>query len=99
METLIKEKKISNKSKVMYVNDGSKDKTWKIICDINKKEKFLKVKEFDMKNRYKILIYERVKEIDKEEIEMYKTELEDLSKKYPELYKNIIEQYEEDMKL
>ena len=39
METLIKNKKISEKSKVMYVNDGSKDKTWKIICDINKKEK------------------------------------------------------------
>ena len=39
METLIKEKKISDKSKVMYVNDGSKDKTWEIICNINKKEK------------------------------------------------------------
>ena len=39
METLIKNKKISDKSKVMYVNDGSKDKTWSIICDINKKEK------------------------------------------------------------
>ena len=39
METLIKNKKISEKSKVMYVNDGSKDKTWSIICDINKKEK------------------------------------------------------------
>lgn len=39
LESLIKEKKISDKSKVMYVNDGSKDKTWDIICDINKKEK------------------------------------------------------------
>ena len=39
LETLIKNKKISEKSKVMYVNDGSKDKTWEIICDINKKEK------------------------------------------------------------
>ena len=36
---LIKNKIISEKSKVMYVNDGSKDKTWDIICDINKKEK------------------------------------------------------------
>lgn len=35
---LIKEKKISEKSKVMYVNDGSKDKTWDIIKEINKKE-------------------------------------------------------------
>ncbi len=39
LESLIKEKKISNKSKVMYVNDGSKDKTWEIIKDINKKDK------------------------------------------------------------
>lgn len=39
LETLIKNKIISDKSKVMYVNDGSRDKTWEIICDINKKEK------------------------------------------------------------
>lgn len=39
MESLIKNKKISNKSKVMYVNDGSKDKTWEMIKEINKKEK------------------------------------------------------------
>ena len=38
MEKLIKDKKISPKSKVMYVNDGSKDKTWEIIKDIHKKE-------------------------------------------------------------
>ena len=38
MEKLIKDKKISPKSKVIYVNDGSKDKTWSIIKDINKKE-------------------------------------------------------------
>ena len=36
---LIKEKKISYKSKVMYVNDGSKDKTWEIIKETNKKDK------------------------------------------------------------
>ena len=39
LESLIKNKKISDKSKVMYVNDGSKDKTWDLICEINKKEK------------------------------------------------------------
>jgi glycosyltransferase involved in cell wall biosynthesis len=38
MEKLIKDKKISPKSKVMYVNDGSKDKTWEIIKEIHKKE-------------------------------------------------------------
>lgn len=36
METLIKNKLISKESKVMYVNDGSKDKTWDIIKKINK---------------------------------------------------------------
>ena len=39
MEKLIEDKRISPKSKVMYVNDGSKDKTWEIIKKINKEEK------------------------------------------------------------
>ena len=39
MEQLIKSKQISGKSKVMYVNDGSKDKTWDIIQEIHKQEK------------------------------------------------------------
>ena len=39
IENLIKLKKISNKSKVMYVNDGSKDNTWNLIKKINEKEK------------------------------------------------------------
>ena len=33
---LIKKKAISERSKVMYVNDGSKDKTWELIKKINK---------------------------------------------------------------
>ena len=39
MKEMIKEKLISTKSKVMYVNDGSKDKTWSIINEIAEKEK------------------------------------------------------------
>ena len=39
LETLIKNKVISDKSRVMYVNDGSKDNTWNIIKDIDSKEK------------------------------------------------------------
>ncbi len=39
MNNLIKENKISKFSKVMYVNDGSKDKTWDIIKEINKENK------------------------------------------------------------
>lgn len=38
MESLIKSKKISKNSRVMYVNDGSKDKTWSLIEKISEKE-------------------------------------------------------------
>lgn len=38
-ESLIKEDKISPKSKVLYVNDGSKDKTWNLIKQIHEKDK------------------------------------------------------------
>lgn len=40
MEKLVKDKIISEKSRVMYVNDGSKDKTWELIEKINEKEKY-----------------------------------------------------------
>ena len=39
LEKLIKEKVISKDSRVMYVNDGSKDKTWELIKEISEKEK------------------------------------------------------------
>ena len=39
LEKLIKEKKISSMSKVMYVNDGSKDKTWDLIKKYHEKGK------------------------------------------------------------
>lgn len=39
LNKLISLKKISKKSKVMYVNDGSKDKTWELIEKINKENK------------------------------------------------------------
>ena len=38
LNTLIKDKIISKESKVMYVNDGSKDNTWELIKKINKEE-------------------------------------------------------------
>ena len=38
MKELIKKKIISEKSKVMFVNDGSKDNTWNIIKNIVKKD-------------------------------------------------------------
>lgn len=39
MDDLIQKKIISDKSRVMYVNDGSKDKTWELIEKINKEHK------------------------------------------------------------
>lgn len=36
MESLIKQKKIDKDSKILFVNDGSKDKTWEIIENLNK---------------------------------------------------------------
>ena len=39
-DKLIKDKIISKESKVMYVNDGSKDKTWELIEKISKEHKY-----------------------------------------------------------
>ena len=39
LNNLIKKQIISKDSKVMYVNDGSKDKTWNMIQEIHNKEK------------------------------------------------------------
>ncbi len=38
IENLVASKKISKKSRVLYVNDGSKDKTWELIKKINEEE-------------------------------------------------------------
>ncbi len=38
IEELIESEKISEKSKVLFVNDGSKDKTWEIICNLSKED-------------------------------------------------------------
>ncbi len=39
---LIKTNKISKNSKIMFVNDGSKDKTWDIIKDLTEKDKIFR---------------------------------------------------------
>lgn len=36
IERLINKGKISDKSRIMFVNDGSKDRTWEIICELAK---------------------------------------------------------------
>ncbi len=39
LESLIEKNKISEKSRIMLVDDGSKDKTWEIISRLHKKDK------------------------------------------------------------
>lgn len=36
--SLIEQEKISNVSRILFVNDGSKDETWNIICELAKKD-------------------------------------------------------------
>ena len=37
--TLMNTKKISSQSRIVFVNDGSKDSTWKIICELHERDK------------------------------------------------------------
>lgn len=38
VQKLIQAEKIDEKSRIMFVNDGSKDQTWRIICELAKKD-------------------------------------------------------------
>ncbi len=40
IKDLIKKEKINEESRILFVNDGSKDKTWEIIKELSKKEKY-----------------------------------------------------------
>lgn len=37
IESLVEKEKIDDKSRILFVNDGSKDQTWNIICELAKK--------------------------------------------------------------
>lgn len=41
IENLVKQKRISEKSRILFVNDGSSDSTWSIIQGLAKKSKFI----------------------------------------------------------
>lgn len=41
LNSLINNKKISKKSKILYIDDGSKDNTWKIIKKLNKEDNMI----------------------------------------------------------
>ena len=38
LKELISKKKISEDSRILFVNDGSKDNTWQIICELAKSD-------------------------------------------------------------
>ncbi len=40
LKELIKKKKVSDSSRILFVDDGSKDKTWDIICDLAKQDRY-----------------------------------------------------------
>lgn len=43
---LISKNKINSKSKILFVNDGSTDKTWQIICDLSREdEKYIGISQ------------------------------------------------------
>ncbi len=42
IKKLIKDKKIDSKSKIMFIDDGSKDKTWEIIEKLNKEDEIFR---------------------------------------------------------
>lgn len=56
-------------------------------------KKFKLIKDFDMKDENHILIYERIKDFDREEAELYLNSLEEESKMYPNLYKDVIDEF------
>ena len=41
LDDMISKKQIDKNSKIMFVNDGSKDKTWEYIVELNKKNKYV----------------------------------------------------------
>ena len=41
LNRMIKNKLISDKSKILYINDGSKDKTWELIEELNRKNNYV----------------------------------------------------------
>ncbi len=55
--------------------------------------KFEKIKEFDMKDGYRILVYERKINVDMEEIIFYRDYFKEENEKYPALYGSIFDEY------
>ena len=66
----------------------------KVFEELVAAKKFNLVKNFDMNNGYQILIYERVQDVDEEEINKYKDIIKEELKQFAELYIKEIEKYQ-----
>lgn len=64
-----------------------------VLKELIEEEVFKEIKSFNMKENYKILIYERVKPVTEEEKEKYLETLKEESKTYKDLYEKIIKDY------
>lgn len=62
----------------------------------NISNKYILEKEFDMGDGYVIKIFERIEEIDIEEIKYYRNAVEEFNEKYPTLYEEVFERYIEE---
>ena len=65
-----------------------------VFKELVENNKFKLIEQFDMNDGFNILIYERTTKVDEEEISLYLDALNEESKLYPDLYKNVIENYE-----
>lgn len=70
--------------------EGKYNEVFKQLINMGK---FNLIKDFDMKNGYHILIYERIKDVDEIETKLYLNILKEESKKYPKLYQDVIYEY------
>ena len=53
LEDMIKDEQISDKSRILFVNDGSKDKTWQIIYQLSKENKNFKISAIEKGKRFR----------------------------------------------
>lgn len=76
-----------------FVPTSVDEKYNNVFNDLVNEEIFTLKESFTMKDKTKILVYERVKEVDNEEKNKYLEALKEESEKYPKLYSDVINNY------
>ena len=87
MEGLIEKKIISNKSKVMYVNDGSKDNTQLILEEIAKEDKNVKILSFSRNFGHQAAVTAGIKYVTGDAIVIMDADLQDPPELIPDMLK------------